>query len=282
MIGRNGPLWAVLIALLLLPAPAAADRSLDGVDSWAPALGSGMLEGDYRTRFAPFDLIVVDGEEATRAQVAALRRDGKIVLGYLSIGTIESYRSWYRAARRYRLDLWGDWGEWYADVRAPGFRRLIVRKVAPRIRRKGFDGLFLDNVDMVESHPRRKRGMRLLVRSLARSRDDVLMAQNGEDSIGPVLRYLDAWNREDVTSTYDFDRRRYVRVPAADTRSAQNALRRIKSRGLLVTSIDYTDDGNVEREAVANSCAAGAVPFVSNIELTRIPTTPFRCTVTQG
>src|SRR3712207_2949877 len=96
MIGRIGPL-ALVVALLSLCSPASADRSLDGVRSWAPALGSGSLDGDVRARFAPFDLVVVDGEEATRAQVAALRADGKIVLGYLSVGTIENYRSWYRA-----------------------------------------------------------------------------------------------------------------------------------------------------------------------------------------
>ena len=47
------------------------------------------------------------------------------MLAYLSVGTIERYRSWYRAARPYRLDLWGDWGEWYADTSKAGFRRLI-------------------------------------------------------------------------------------------------------------------------------------------------------------
>ncbi len=124
--------------------------------------------------------------------------------------------------------------------------------------------------------------MRALVRSLARlvhRRGRLLFTQNGERSIGPTLRYYDGWNREDVSHTYDFDRRRYERVPVSDRRAAQDALRRIRARGLLVTSIDYTDDSGVERDAVANACAAGALPFVSNIDLTRFPAAPFRCTV---
>ena len=87
-----------------------------------------------------------------------LRRHGAIVLGYLSVGTIESYRWWYRAASPYKLELWDDWGEWYADVSRKGFRDLIAERVAPRMLAKGLHGLFLDNTDMVETHGRSATG----------------------------------------------------------------------------------------------------------------------------
>ena len=103
-----------LVALVLVGAFAVAlavaasrDSRLAQVDSFAFAIGEGTLGGDYQRRLAPFDLVVVDGVEARRSQVRALRNRGKIVLAYVSVGTIERYRSWYRAARRYRLDLWG-------------------------------------------------------------------------------------------------------------------------------------------------------------------------------
>lgn len=162
---------------------------------------------------------------------------------------------------------------------------MIARRVAPRLLRKGFDGLFLDNTDMIETHPRQAHGMRLLVKALARlahrrgHRRRLLFSQNGDRVIGPSLRYYDGFNREDVTSTYDFDRHRYERVPAADTRAAQRTLRRFRARGLLVTTSDYTRRGDRDPEsaAVRNSCAAGALPFVTNIGLTRIASHAFTC-----
>ncbi|MFL5850250.1 MAG: endo alpha-1,4 polygalactosaminidase, partial [Solirubrobacteraceae bacterium] len=111
------------------------------MDSWAFAAGT----RQPLSRLAGFDLVVLDGEDAPRRDVRRLRARGKLVLGYLSVGTIEPGRSWYRRARRYRLDRWEDFGEWYAEVSARGFRRLIARKVAPALLAKGFDGLFLDN-----------------------------------------------------------------------------------------------------------------------------------------
>jgi uncharacterized protein (TIGR01370 family) len=262
-----------------IAAPKPVAKSLRGVHSFAFAIGSGDL-GDDAARLAPFDLVVVDGEEATRARVRALRARGKVVLAYLSVGTIEPGRSWYRAAKPYRLkDRFVEFGEYYAATSRRGYRRLIARRVAPRMLRKGFDGLFLDNTDMIETHRRQARGMRLLVKALAGRvhrrghRRRLLFSQNGDRVIRPSLRYYDGWNREDVTSTYDFDHRRYRRVPASETVAAQRTLRRFRARGLLVTTSDYTrrDDRASEAASVRNSCAAGALPFVTNIRLTRIP-----------
>lgn len=248
------------------------DPLLAHVQTWTLALDENVPPGQAADRFAGFDLVVLDGEATSKETIAELQTNRKIVLGYLSIGTIERGRWWYQAARHYRLDLWEDWGEWYADTSRRGFRKLIARQVAPKILGKGFDGLFLDNTDMIESHPTQTRGMRILVRSLSRlvdKRPGVLFAQNGEDSIGPLIRYYDGWNREDVSFSYDFRRKRYVRQPAGQVREAQNALRRLAARGLLVTATDYVSPGDDQAtaEAVANACAAGALPFVSDIGL---------------
>jgi hypothetical protein len=82
-----------------------------------------------------------------------------------------------------------------------------------------------------------------------------------------------------VTWTYDFGRHRYVRRSASEIAAARAALERIGALGLLVTATDYTAAGDSAAygEAVANACGAGALPFVSNIALTRIPSVPPAC-----
>jgi hypothetical protein len=284
--------WALLASLTAaaiasgpgVPAGAApADPRLAAVESFAFAIGIDANRAGSISRLAPYDLVVVDGELTARATVTSLRSHGSVVLAYLSVGTIEPFRSWYRLLKPYRLpSRFEEFDEFYARLRAPGYRRAIRRRIAPRILRKGFDGLFLDNTDMIESHPRQRRGMRRLVRSLAglaHGQGGLLFAQNGEVSIGPLLPVYDGWNREDVTWTYDFGRHRYVRRAAAEIAAAKAALERIGALGLLVTATDYTAAGDSAAygEAVANACGAGALPFVSNIALTRIPSVPPAC-----
>jgi hypothetical protein len=278
-------LLATACALLALTAagPAGAapdDPRLRSVETWAFPLGDGALRTVLR-RPGAFDLVVADGEEVTARQVRKLHRRGALVLGYLSVGTIESYRWWYPAAAPYRLELWGDWGEWYADVSRRGFRDLLARRVAPRMLRKGLDGLFLDNTDMVETHAAQRKGMRKLAARLARKvhrRGKLLFTQNGASSLGRTRRHYDGWNREDVSWTYDFDSEQYVRVGRADRAAARAEVRALRRRGLLVTTTDYLPRGRphaVSRAARA-ACRVGALPYVSDIELSRVPR-PRRC-----
>jgi uncharacterized protein (TIGR01370 family) len=260
--------------------------------SWAFAIGNGHLKGaptEVADRLGSFDLVVVDGEEAKRADLEALHGEGTTVLAYLSVGTIEKWRAWYRKLKRYRLRAWQDWrDEWFADVSKGKLRRALSRRIAPRILDKGFDGLFLDNVDMIETrgHRAQRKGMRKLVRKLARlvhGDGKLLFTQNGAWGLRKLrlLDVIDGWNREDVTWTFDFDRRRYVRQRAGEIAAAQDELRRMADRGLITTATDYTkaSDEDAEAEAIDNACEAGALPYVSDIGLTsrRLPDPPLAC-----
>jgi len=280
--------WA---AFSLAPRDTAAGGA-EAPASWAFAIGNGHLKGsteEVGDRLGAFDLVVVDGEEANRAEVGELQGRGATVLAYLSVGTIEKWRSWFRSVKRYRLKAGQDWkDEWFADVSKRKLRRKITRRIAPKILAKGFDGLFLDNVDMVEAraHRDQRRGMRRLVRKLSRLVHDqglLLFTQNGHPillRLGLVER-IDGWNREDVTWTYDFDRRRYERQREGKIATAQGELRDFVARGLVVTAADYTKAGDegALAEAVAKACEAGALPYVSDIGLSvkRLPDAPLEC-----
>ena len=251
--------------------------------SFAFAIGDGTLKGNLGRRYERFDLVVVDGESAAARKVAAIKRSSAgLVLAYLDVGTIESYRGWYNAAKPFRLDYWGDWGERYANVNAPGLRSLFLKRVAPAMLAKGFDGLFLDNTDMTETHPAQKPGMRALVAALSRlahARGKLLFAQNGAGVNWPLRRFYEGMNFEDVSFSYDFDRQAYTRNGRIAVARAQKGIRRFRRAGLKVTATDYLPAGDRRDVTVAvrNACAAGALPYISNIALTRVPTAPFLC-----
>jgi uncharacterized protein (TIGR01370 family) len=282
---------AVAVAASVAAASYAGSRTLPP-RSFAFAIGNGNLAGgpeQVAARLGDFDLVVVDGELARADEVAALRAGGVTVLGYLSVGTIEEWRSWYPSVKRFRLGAWADWkDEWFADVSRRGLRRVIAGRIAPQLLDKGFDGLFLDNVDMVETanHAGQRDGMRELVGTLATvvvADGRLLFAQNGAgilERLG-LVDAIDGWNREDVTWTYDFDRRRYVHQRPAETRAALAELSEMADRGLITTSADYVraGDADAQAEAVANACSAGALPYVGDIGLTarRLPDPPLTC-----
>jgi cysteinyl-tRNA synthetase len=254
---------------------------LDGARSFALALGADPSEVDVQLALAQHDLVVVDGA-TDPADIAALQGDGAVVLTYLSVGTVEPYRPWFEQARdaRWLLDRWEDWDEWYADVREEGLRQVLLAE-ARRQLDLGVDGLFLDNVDAVDRRPELRDAMAGLVSDLDRlvGDDRVLFSQNG-DPIGlGIVDHLDGWNREDVSFTFDRDADGYVPVGDEERAGAAEQLEAVAAAGPLVTVTDYLPavDADLEAEATSVACAAGAVPFLSDIDLVRLPATPRTC-----
>jgi uncharacterized protein (TIGR01370 family) len=298
LVMRRGAPIAVVAALATLaaltlsssaPADRAAQRGIDP-ESFAFAIGNGTLDGDAEAvgdRYAPFDLVVVDGEEAKAADVAAIQAQGGDVLAYLSVGTVEKWRGWYKRLKPYRLSAWQDWkDEWFADTSKAGYRDALVEIADDELLVKGFDGLFLDNTDMIEnrSHRKQRKGMGQLIARLDTLTDDaslLLFAQNGGpgmlhgygSQVDPLIDHFDGWNREDVSWTYDFDRRRYVPNRNSDREDALDELAEIGDAGLVTTATDYVDltdsDNDPECESVANATGVGALPYVADIGLTK-------------
>ncbi len=246
---------------------------LSSIESWAFAIGHDLTTGDPIARLSLYDLVVVDGQETSPELVNELQDTGTLVFGYVSVGTDEPQRPWSPYLEQYRLDYWGDWDEYFLDVADPACREAIIEHVVEPVLSKEFDGLFLDNTDMVETHPEQAEGMRALVAEIDELLDSeqLLFTQNGSDSIDELLPYLDGWNREDVTWTYDFDAEKYRRVAEQEHAAALEEIAAMQDAGVLVLSTDYTTgDPEIDAECAEAARAVGALPYVSDIGLERL------------
>lgn len=263
-------------------APQVDASRTDRPRSFALALGLDADDPTVIRQLMAYDLVVVDGTETTPTTVAALQAAGTTVLGYLSIGTLEPGRPWFAEAQRagWLLERWERWDEWYADVRQPGLRSLLLG-VAEEVLAAGFDGLFLDSTDLPETHAEQADAMLELVRGLDElvGPQRLLFAQNGDPEGTGLDQHLDGWNREDVTFTFDPEADGYLPVDPTDQAEAIEQLRSLADAGLVVTATDYlagTDEMLIE-EAAAVACGAGALPFVADIDLTQLPAEPLTC-----
>jgi uncharacterized protein (TIGR01370 family) len=258
--------------------PATRGARLDAlrrVRRWAPLIGAHTLPALERP-----DLIVVDGlpeaagdDAAARARLEAARRTGALVIAYLSVGTVEDWRP-------YALEVPSEWtfgpvpgwaGERYVDARAEGWHRIMARAAAG-LQALGFDGLFLDNLDVAEDRPQTKDAIVALVEGIRAAAGDVLLiAQNGLATIDRLP--VDAISREDTWSRWEDGR--YGPSAPRETAAILAGLRRQRARGLVVLTLDYTQPGDPRaEEIVARSRAEGFVPAVSVLALDRAPHAP--------
>lgn len=97
-------------------------------------------------------IIVIEPEDYTVAEIKALKKSGAKVLAYLSIGSVSDERPYYKKLKPYRLKRLENWPhERYIDLRRPAVREWC-QKQAKMYKGAGFDGWWLDNVDVYEEY----------------------------------------------------------------------------------------------------------------------------------
>jgi endo-alpha-1,4-polygalactosaminidase (GH114 family) len=99
----------------------------------------------------------------------------------------------------------------------------------------------------------------------------LLIAQNGLATIDRLP--VDAVSREDTW--WRWEDGSYRASPPGETAAIVAALRRQRARGLVVFTLDYTDAGDPEADAIVRRARAeGFVPAVSVLALDRAPHAP--------
>ena len=108
----------------------------------------GLDSGDVR-RMEDYETIVVEGQLFTKDEVCALKENGHRVFSYINVGALENYRSYYDDYEEYTLDVYENWeDERWVDVSARQWQDFLIEDLAADMKEKGFDGLFVDNLDV--------------------------------------------------------------------------------------------------------------------------------------
>lgn len=280
----SGGWWAALTAWLVslgFLAPAAA-APLGPVQDWALYYGHGAPEASLQ---AP-DLLVLEPDHPWGAM--AWRRPGQRVVAYLSLGEVHDGRAYAKEVARLGavVEPNKDWpGAKRVDPRHEGWQRLVLQELAPAILAKGFDGLFLDTLDVggYLERERQKPGARLAMAKLiqglhARFPEALLIANGGFDLLPEAGPALSAIAVESVATAFQFSpQRRYAMREAAQADARASELgHQAKGAGLPLLVIEYVDPKDlVGRAAIAQKVRAwGFVPFVTDIGLERLDPTP--------
>ena len=257
---------AFLLAILLFPIRWAAYYSGD-----QPAQG-----------LSEFQLLILDSD--FHSGLAPLAKD-RTLLGYISIGEVESTRAHFNLAKAKGV-LAGEnenWkGSFFVDVRNAWWTdqvKMLVRQTLQR----GFHGVFLDTVDdaeYLEDKDSRVYGgmqdaMARLILEIRKEFPQIPIAVNRGYSLLPKIgSSIDYLLGECVRTDYDFGEKTYHRVPEKDYAEQVLILKKAKERNpkLTILTLDYWNPrdaagiASIYKEQRAN----GFNPYVSIIELNKI------------
>ena len=252
-----------------VPDRASRRAALASARSFLPVL-SAPAEHDL---LADADVVILDPDPYTAADLAALRREGVLSLGYVNIGEAETWRSFYDDVdRAWILGANPVWeGHEFVDAREEGWQSLVVERVAGAVVQKEFDGLFLDMADVASPgvHPETREGIEALILRLRATYPTHLLVMNrGLFLLDAVEPALDGLVVEGVFSRHNFETNRTEKTARETRDRLVAALGGFRARtGGAALVIDYADTDALRRYAQAAARREGLTAFIGAVEL---------------
>jgi polysaccharide biosynthesis protein PelA len=251
---------------------------------WVVYYGSELPASSFRD----YDIVVFDREK--HPSIQNLKSEGKVVLGYISVGEAESYRSDYEQVKATHalLEENPNWpGHFAVDVRKPEWTQYLVEEVVPQVIKAGFHGIFVDTLDSVEDlevkDPQKYQGMTVAAANVIKAirlhyPNLRIMINRGFNVMPYIAQDVDYLLAEGVLSNYNFETRKGVLFPDevyAEYAGKMHALKKAAPQLQLVT-LDYWDMSDTKgvKELYRRHKANGFMPYVTTIELDRVDVEP--------
>ncbi|WP_194851980.1 endo alpha-1,4 polygalactosaminidase [Nonlabens antarcticus] len=162
----------------------------------------------YPQEISGLDYVVVEPILFTAADVSVLKSQNKKVLAYISLGEVSAVASHYAAIKTETLAKNDIWNSYVLDISAPKTRESLMSLIEEHLAVKGFDGIFLDNIDNYTiwgPTPEKKEALLSFLQDVkSRFRESVLMQNAGLLILKETSPYIDIVAVESVASDYNF------------------------------------------------------------------------------
>ena len=287
-LGRG--LALLLVCLLLSPTVASSRDRIRQVRSWAYQLQKVDVD---QLATSPYELIVIDHADerlvpwdpAVIEQLRNASGSPRLVLAYLSIGEAEDYRPYWNPAWRQEAPEWmgasnPNWrGNYPVKYWHPQWREILLGfgGYVDILLAQGFDGFYLDRVDVYEKwgptgsgpgdREESARTMVALVRAIAhhvrtvRKRENAIIVAQNAPELSRVSGYLDA---VDALALEDL---LYESGLSRSTRAVERRLRGfvgpLMEQGVPVFTVDYMSRTWAARRYERLLRRLGAIPYAA-------------------
>lgn len=232
--------------------------------------------------FSEYDMLVFDADH--HPSLDPLREQRKILLGYISLGEIEAYRTHYDWAKKAGLLLEENpnWeGHYILDVRNPVWAQYVIESIIPSLLEKGFDGIMIDTIDSpiyleAEKDAELYKGMQdasaRLIHVIRMHYPSIpIMLNRGFVLLPEIAGDLTYLMAESTYTSYDFSKKEPYLLSKEQRDEYQAYLQSALKYNpeLTILTLDYWDmqDKNTVQNIYTAQRAEGFSPYVTTIDL---------------
>lgn len=218
------------------------------------------LNGDASDlkKLSAYQTIVIDAQYFSKKEIAYLKNKGCTVYSYLNIGSLENFRSYYDAYRKFTLGSYENWEEErWMNVSEAAWQRLLI-SLEEQLLEKGIDGFFVDNCDVYYEYQTDDifEGLAAILEHLMTSEKAVII--NGGDTFvmeyrkqyGSLRDIMTGVNQECVWSKINFQTGKFQSQSKAAREYFRNYVEICDRMGLDVYLLEYTTQKSLKKKIV--------------------------------
>lgn len=273
-------LIVIIVALVATCVVWNASLAAERQESWVVYYGSSLPAED----FLSYDLVVFDSRN--HPSLRPLQNQDKTLLGYLSIGEAENYRSDFDTIKELGVLLHENkhWpGHYIVDIRDPKWAKYLIEEKIPEILHRRFDGVMLDTLDsplyLEEEDPVKYKGMRegaiKLIHALRMHYPDMkIMLNRGFQALPDIAKQIDMVLAESTMVDSHTDAKNPTffaeNIYEESLKTLWDAQK--TAPGLKVYSLDYwiPEDIGPVKKIYSTQRRNGFIPYVSTPDLQKI------------
>ena len=211
--------------------------------------------------FEKYNYVSIDFEEYSAESIQDIKSMScEDVFGYLNVGSIESYRSYYKQFENITFSDYENWpDERWIDVSNSDWQDFVINTLTKEIKNKGGTGVYMDNVDVYSICIEQKRsttgvisGLKNIIKGVSDLGLKVMINGGAEflddmnDKKDSIFSSIWGYHQEEVFSLItDYEKNTFGKQEKEDSEYYQEIASIMKKKNKEVFLLEYTKDSNV-------------------------------------
>lgn len=222
-----------------------------------------------------YNLLVIEESHYNKDEIKELKKNNTKVIAYLSLAEINKDAKYYKYLKEYTLGKNSIWNSFHLDLASVELRGILM-KITREIMDKGFDGLFLDNIDNVGKfgpNPNHKEYLLNLISEIRKKNKNIFLIQNaGLELIDKTYELIDMVALESAITNYDFESSTYrLRESISSVKRLSDLKTLTDKYKLNILLIEYADKQLLYKQTKRRLIKTRYNYFIGYIDLQTVP-----------
>lgn len=222
-----------------------------------------------------YKYVILESEHFNPFDIKLIQENNELVLGYISLGEVSSSRYYFEQIRERTVGKNPIWDSYYLDL-DDSVTLSAIFGLVDKIKKKGFDGLFLDTVDVFGPWGAQSDKVSSYIRLISMIKEkypDFHLMQNAGLPLVPRSKdFINSVAIESIATDYNFEKSAYRMRRMSEFHEKVAELKKVSNNYKLpIIIIEYADSKSMFNRVKSQVSALKWDYFIGNIGLEHLP-----------